>query len=86
MANINLELFALVFFWLSTWSIINLLIQWLFKQMGPYHNPGTSFLIYAIILTGTLFVLDRTIDDDIEKDKEDDDIEKDKDNNDDIFI
>ena len=73
MVNLDLELIVLVFFWLSLWGLINTVIQWIFKQMGQFYNPGTSFLVYLIIFLGSLIVFNNLIDSQDSQDEDEDD-------------
>ena len=61
------ELFSLIFVWVSLWRIITIIVNWLFEQMGSYHNPGTAFLVYLVIFLASFFVLSQAIEEKEEK-------------------
>ena len=61
MGDLDVELFALIFFWVSVWGVLNILIQWIFEQMGTYSNPGVKMLMYLTILFASLYVLSVTL-------------------------
>ena len=75
MAELDIELFALVFFWVGLWGIINIIMQWLFEQLGTYYDPGVGVLIYSILVIGSFYVLARVLNEKNKQKNEDDDKE-----------
>lgn len=75
MTELDIELFALVFFWVGLWGIINIIMQWLFEQLGSYYDPGIGVLIYSILVIGSFYVLTIVLNKKKEKNEDDEDKE-----------
>ena len=49
MTNIDLEIILLIFFWIGAWGCIDLLVKFIFCQVGCQHDPGIKFVIYFVM-------------------------------------
>jgi NhaP-type Na+/H+ and K+/H+ antiporter len=56
-----------IFLWVGAWGAIDILITWLFEQLGSSYNPGIGFLIYFIIVLASLIIIRSLLIDQIEK-------------------
>ncbi len=55
--DVDVELFALIFFWVALWKIITIIINWLLVQMNAQNNIGIEFLVYIILVICSLYVI-----------------------------
>jgi len=56
-----------IFLWVGAWGAIEILITWIFEQLGSSYNPGIGFLIYFIIVLASLIVIKSLLSDQVEK-------------------